>query len=118
MARRPRLTQEKLDALRADYEAWNPYSPDAISANELAAKHGVSKNTMYMWRSRGWRLDGREGQGPQGWKDRGGPAQEPTQDLSTAVLYLTDELVRARIRIDELERQLDTSRLDAMAEED
>lgn len=103
MSRRPTLTQAQLDALRADYEAWNPYDTTGPSAEQIAAKHGVSKNTMYTWRSRGWRLDGREGDGRTGWKPRGGH-QPAGEDTTALVQYLTEELVKARIRISELER--------------
>lgn len=103
MSRRPTLTQAQLDALRADYEAWNPYDTTGPSASDIAAKHGVSKNTMYTWRARGWRLDGREGDGQSGWKPRG---QHVTpEDHSALVQYLTEELVKARIKISELERE-------------
>lgn len=111
MARRPTLTQAQLDALRADYEAWNPYDQGSISADELAAKHRVSKNTMYTWRSRGWRLDGREGAGEMGWKHRGGDSELGDRgELSELSRYLTEELVKARIEIDQLKRQLEEAR--------
>jgi len=104
MARRPSITQDRLDRLREDYEAWNPYDPDGPTANEIAARHGVSKNTMYTWRSRGWRLDGHDGEGQQGWKGRAGQASH--DDVSEVISYLTDELVKSRIRVAELEREL------------
>lgn len=103
MSRRPTLTQAQLDALRVDYEAWNPYDTSGPSAEDIAAKHGISKNTMYTWRSRGWRLDGREGDGQAGWKPRGTQAASG-EDTAALIQYLTDELVKARIRIAELER--------------
>lgn len=105
MARRPNLTQEQLDEIRQDYENWNPYAPGAESAEELAARHGITKTTLYTWRRRGWRLDGRDGDGKQGWKDRNesvSPDPEP-EDLSLVVRFLTAELVEARARIAELE---------------
>jgi transposase len=110
MARRPTLTQERLDRLRDEYEAWDPFDPDGPSASDIAARHGVSKNTMYTWRSRGWRLDGREGEGEHGWQTRNpGSHRKPTQEpaeLEEVVRYLTDELVKAKIRIAQLEDQL------------
>lgn len=110
MARRASLTQDQLDALRVDYEAWNPYDPDGPSASEIAARHGVSKNTMYTWRSRGWKLDGKDGQGERGWKGRSGSAPGGQQDLSEAVAFLTEELVKARIRIQQLEEGLENAK--------
>lgn len=107
MARRPTLTQAQLDELRADYEAWNPYDQDAVSAEQLAERHGISKNTMYTWRSRGWRLDGREGNGEQGWKQRGTATGANDSELAELARYLTEELVVARIEIDHLKRQLE-----------
>ncbi len=98
-----------MDRLRDEYERWDPYDPDGPSATEVAGRHGVSKNTMYTWRARGWRLDGREGDGHQGWKPRGGEmTQEHDQhaDLSEVVRYLTDELVKAKVRIRQLEDEL------------
>lgn len=108
MARRASLTQEQLDRLREEYEAWNPYDPEGPSAHEIAARHGVSKNTMYTWRSRGWRLDGHDGEGERGWKGRSGSTNHDT-DLSEAVSFLTEELVKARIRILQLEEELDNA---------
>lgn len=102
MARRPSLTQERLDALRAEYEAWDPFDPDGPSASEIAARHGVSKNTMYTWRSRGWRLDGRDGEGDQGWQTRHS-APLDQGDQRELVQYLMEELVKARVRIAQLE---------------
>lgn len=94
--------------MRSDYEAWNPYDPDGPTAHEIAARHGVSKNTMYTWRARGWRLDGLDGQGQQGWKPRGGHmnTNSNNHDLAEVVRYLTDELVKAKIRISQLEAEL------------
>ena len=92
--------------MRADYEAWNPYETDGESAADIAARHGVSKNTMYTWRSRGWKLNGREGDGVVGWKPRPGGRDQPAshEDLESVIQYLTEQLVLARIRIDQLER--------------
>lgn len=92
--------------MREDYEAWNPYDPEGPSAHDIAARHGVSKNTMYTWRSRGWRLDGHDGQGQQGWKPREGTVNKDDADLAEVVRYLTDELVKAKIRIARLEEEL------------
>ena len=103
MARKPTLTQARLDELRAAYEAWNPFDPDSMSADELARSHGISKNTMYTWRQRGWRLDGRERSGQTGWKardDRASPVDQA--DLEGVVRYLTEQLVQARIEIEAL----------------
>jgi hypothetical protein len=108
MARKPNMTQAQLDQLREAYEAWNPYAPGAPTAEELAARFGISKNTMYIWRSRGWRLDGREGVGQLGWKDRNGATTADPQagESDAAIRYLTEELVKARIRIEQLEQRL------------
>lgn len=112
MARRPSLTQAQLDALRAEYEAWDPFDPNGPSASDIAARHGVSKNTMYTWRSRGWRLDGRDGEGDQGWQTRHGAGAEHG-DQTELVRYLLEELVKARLRIAELERVSATAGSDA-----
>lgn len=98
------MTQAQLDALREEYEAWNPYDPDAPTASEIAARHGVTKNTMYTWRNRNWRLDGRPGDGQKGWKPKGDPPEHDA--LVELTQYLTEELVKARIRIQQLETEL------------
>lgn len=112
MARKPTLTQAQLDELRAEYEAWNPYDPEAPSADEIAARHGVSKNTMYTWRSRGWSLTGRDGDGSQGWKQRSGqPSVEPRADENAgAIRYLAEQLVLARIELTTQQREIDRLR--------
>lgn len=48
MARK--LTPTQIEALQADYDAWNQYDPDnTTTADDIAAKHGVSKQTMYTY---------------------------------------------------------------------
>lgn len=103
MSKKPNLTQEQLDAMREDYERWNPYAPGAESAEELAARHGVTKSTLYTWRRRGWKLGGADFQGQQGWKSRTDLGATTDSELVPVVKYLTQQLVEARARIDELE---------------
>jgi transposase-like protein len=106
MSRRPTLTQAQLDELRAEYESWNPYDTNGPTAEEIAARHGVSKNTMYTWRSRGWRLNGREGDGQSGWKPRGGNTPDETAGV---IQYLTDELVKAKVENQRLRERLNST---------
>lgn len=60
MAQKGKMTQAKLDELRDAYNAWQPYAPDSISADELAAQFGISKQTMYHWRRKDFKIDGRD----------------------------------------------------------
>lgn len=96
-----KLSSAEEAKLRAAYESWNPHDPDSISADELAAQFGISKQTMYNMRRR-WIQEDREAR-----------LQRPAGDGGTAeevIRYLTDELVLARIRILELEELLDERR--------
>lgn len=106
MARKTKFTQADLDAMREAYENWNPYAHDAISAEELAGQFGTTKSTLYSWRAKGFRLEGRPGEGEQGWKGRS-PNPPAEQDLAPVVRYLTEQLVQARKRIAELESTAD-----------
>lgn len=101
MPKRPRVTQAKLDELRKAYEDWNPYAPDETrSAADLAAEYGMSKNTMYTWRGRGWQLDGAK-------LERGRGSKSPAEtDLDPVVRFLTGELVEARVEIERLRAEI------------
>jgi len=89
-----KLTAEREAELRAEYEAWNWRDPDAISADELAARYGLSRNGMYAGYVRKWKGKGVEGDRQRPPASAGG--LEPT------VRWLVEELARARVRIAEL----------------
>jgi len=96
-----KLTDRQIAGLRAAYEAWNPHDPDSESADDLAARFGISKQTMYTYRDR-WLTEDRrrrESAGRQGGEQQSGRAEE-------AVVFLTIELARARARIEALEVEL------------
>lgn len=98
MAKR-KLTEEQTQALLDDYDRWQKFDPDSESADELAARHGVTKPTLYyILRQR--RLDAKS------------PATSPEVDvagLQAAVRYLTEELVKARLEVEQLAGQLEGS---------
>lgn len=103
MAKKKLTTKEVAD-LRAAYEAWNPHDVNSISADELAAGFGISKQTMYNYRDRWIEQDRRD-------REKLVSARAPESgESSEAILFLTTELVRARARIDELERELEALR--------
>ena len=106
MSRRPQLTQDKLDEMRAAYEDWNPYAPGAPTADEIAEQFGITKSTLYTWRRRGWQLDGRDGDGRQGWKERADSPAHTDADLSSVVVYLTEQLVSKTVEVEELKAKL------------
>lgn len=60
MAAKGKMTQAKLNELRDAYNSWQPYAPDSPSADELAAQFGISKQTLYHWRRKDWKIDGRD----------------------------------------------------------
>jgi hypothetical protein len=100
-----KLTHAEQVALRAAYEAWNPHDPNSISAEDLARQHGISKQTLYTYRD--------------GWLEADRKAREAAAAIGNeedegrryaAVVYLTAELVEAKTRIAELERQLERFR--------
>ena len=98
MSRRPNMTQTQLDEMREAYEAWNPYAAEAESAESLAERFNVTKSTMYTWRRRGWNLNGRDGDGQEGWKARGETSDSPQASnmadvLAETVRYLTERVV-------------------------
>lgn len=96
---RSKITQAKLNELREAYEKWNPYAPDSPSADELAEAHGISKQTMYYWRRRDWKMNGREGMK--------GREKASNNDLSDVVMALVEQLAAARVEIDRLRKQLE-----------
>ena len=112
MSRRPNMTQTQLDEIRAAYEAWNPYAPDAETAEQLAESFGITKTTMYTWRRRGWKLEGRDGDGQEGWKARGesspviDPAVSTGGQLVDTVRYLTEQLVVLTAENAELKKKI------------
>lgn len=94
-----KLSDHEIRQLRAAYEAWNPHDPDSISADELAAQFGITKQTMYNLRKE-WLLRDRN----EGTRAVNGPDSD---DLEAVVRYLSDELIIAKITIRELERRLE-----------
>jgi transposase-like protein len=107
------MTQTQLDEIRSAYEAWNPYAPDAETAEQLAERFGITKTTMYTWRRRGWNLNGRDGDGQEGWKARGesspviDPAVGTGGQLVDTVRYLTEQLVALTAENAELKKEID-----------
>jgi transposase len=93
MAPPNKLSTSQIRDLREAYEAWD--ASGTISADELAAEHGISKQTMYKLRRNGWNYAG-DGK----YREPGDTALE---ELQAVVRYLTNELVVARNRIAELE---------------
>lgn len=96
-----KLTQAKMAELRAAYESWNPHDPNSISAEELAAQFGVSKQTLYTYRDRWLEEDRRQREKLA--RDGDGHGAGNTAE---AIIFLTTELARARARIEELEADL------------
>ena len=91
-----KLTRSQIAELRAAYEAWNPHDPDAESADQLAARFGISKQTMYTLR-RNWMKAESESQAEDN--------AEEVAKLHQAIVFLTQELAAARARITELEAE-------------
>ena len=93
-----KLSEKQIADLRADYEAWNPFDEGSESVAELAARHGISKQTLYNYRDQ-WAA--------------GEPRRSPTSaDLAATVTYLTGELVAAKTRILKLEDLLRQNDID------
>lgn len=42
-----RLSDEKRRAICDSYEEWDPWAPDAITIDELAGQHEISRQTLY-----------------------------------------------------------------------
>lgn len=103
-----KLTDAEVLALRADYEAWNPHDPDSISAEELAKRHGISKQTLYSYRDR-WIADDRR---QREQRERENHDGDHTGQTAEAVVFLASELARAQTIIGELRRELDEARIE------
>lgn len=103
-----KYTQDEIDRIRKEYEAWDKFSPDSETAEELARRLGINKPMLYLMRRRGWRADAVT----PAWAGSG--HQDGAEgDLAPVVRYLTEQLVAARVelaaaldRIAELEAQL------------
>ena len=89
-----KLSPDQLAGLQAAYEGWNPADPESESAEEVAARFGVSKQTMYKLRKKGWSYEG------SGKIED--PARSGSNDLELVVRYLTETLVAEKIRTMEL----------------
>jgi transposase-like protein len=93
-----KLSTERLQELRQAYETWNPHDPDSETASELAARFGISKQTLYSQRKR-WLEEAR----------RSHPASENAERIreqEAVIRFLTEELVAAKLKIAELEARL------------
>lgn len=101
MAKR-KLTDQQERALLEDYDHWSKFDPESETAEELAARHNVTKATLYRIiesRER-TRLEARTTTSPvtsPGGEDQG---------LEGVVRYLTEELIKARIEVAELQARL------------
>ena len=96
-----KLSGAQIRELRAAYEAWNPHDPNSESADQLAARFGISKQTLYTYRDRWIEEDRRRRQAAR-------DAGAQTSETSEAILFLTIELAKARARIEELETLLES----------
>lgn len=76
---------------------WSTFDRTSMSADELAESLGISKSYMYELRANGWVVD----------KPTGVPQ---SGDLAEVVKFLTEELVAAKVRIAQLEGELEELR--------
>jgi transposase-like protein len=97
-----KMTPTLLSELEEAYKAWNPYAPDSPSADELAAQFGITKQTLYYWRRRDFKMNGREGMK--------GREKAANNDLSDVVMALVEQLAEARVENDQLRRELEQQR--------
>lgn len=97
MAPRHKLTSKQLEELEAAYNAWNPSDPETESADELAARFGISKQTLYNLRRNGWRYGNRK------IVRKDAEPYPETNDLEPVVRYLTEQLIEARAEIARLQ---------------
>ena len=51
-AHKRKLSKTEQEQLRREYEAHNPYNPDSETVEELAARWGISRPTLYRWRQK------------------------------------------------------------------
>lgn len=92
-----KLSPDEIRELRAAYEEWNPHDPDAPTADELAARFGITKQTMYNLKKRWEQAD----------RDKQSASDESSEaHLSKVVLMLTEQLTEARAEIDRLRSRL------------
>ncbi len=101
MPTKGKMTQSKLDELKAAYDLWKPYAPDSQSAEELAAQFGISKQTLYHWRRKDWKMDGRDVM--KGREKTGAAADDvldPLEKANQRLCELTAEnaALKARLR--------------------
>lgn len=101
-----KLTDAQVEDLMRDYYAWEKYNPESETAEELAARHNISKQTLYK--------EKRDYERKHGYDRRLQivPPPQPTENgsfggLEDVVRYLTAELVSAKVKIRELEERLD-----------
>jgi hypothetical protein len=86
-----KLTDEAIDALRADYEQWSATPDDPRSADDVAAAHGVTRQTLYNIRRRWLAAD---------QINRIGMNAERERQMHATIEWLTGELARTRTELD------------------
>lgn len=98
---RSKLTDEQKAQLRADYEAWQPYAPGAPSANDIAAKYGITRQTLYNLRRRWIAEDEAKRKNAAVSKEKG---------LHATIEFLATELAKARAENGVLQEELERLR--------
>lgn len=105
-----RLTQADADKAREEYERWDKFGADSETADELAKRLGMSKASLYRLKERYWKVGvpaaTRVNVPTALWE--GGddvPAAAWEGGLAEVVRELVAELIAARVRIAELERE-------------
>jgi transposase-like protein len=86
-----KLTDQEVQELKAAYESWNPHDPNSESADALASRFGISKQTLYNYRNQ--------------WLEEKQRAQ-PSASSDEVIQFLVAELMAAKATIAALERRL------------
>jgi hypothetical protein len=105
--RKRKLSTDEVAELRAAYEAWNPHERSAGSASDLAARFGISKQTLYTLRNE--------------WIEQDRRAAEPPPPIDPAVAgvicYLTEQLLKTRQELEKAEFRCEVFRTRRMTAE-
>lgn len=88
-----KLSEAQIKELLEAYDQWNPHDPNSGSVAELAARFGISKQTLYTYVK----------ERKRDRKDRREDFDEEKANLIETVGYLTRKLLEAEKRIAELE---------------